>query len=149
MSGDVSNPDVAFAAEPTPRRPTPTPEPEDDRKGDRDPLEDRFVWAHYGYSKDRRRYLPASSLLRPPFNRVWSETGAVLLEFGPAIGGRWLYLLKNNGALYAIYKETGKVLLEAQARPPRRRLAGVRRGHGLREHARARGKGIRRAASWR
>ena len=55
--GDVSNPDVEFRAEPTD---TPVPDAtKPPKKGEKDPL-DAFVWAHYGYSKDRRRYLPAS-----------------------------------------------------------------------------------------
>jgi len=103
---DVSNPDVEFRAEPTE---TPLPDPTDvPKKGEKDPL-DAFVWAQYGYSKDRRKYLPASLKLRPPFYRRWSVTGSVLLEFSPVIGGRSLYLLKNNAALYAIAKKTGRV----------------------------------------
>lgn len=103
---DVSNPDVEFRPEPTE---TPLPDPTDvPKKGEKDPL-DAFVWAHYGYSKDRRRYLPASPKLRPPYFRRWSVRGKILLEFSPVIGGRSLYLLKNNGALYAISKKTGRV----------------------------------------
>jgi outer membrane protein assembly factor BamB len=103
---DASNPDVEFRPEPTE---TPLPDPTDiPRKGEKDPLDD-FVWAHYGYSKDRRHYLPASPKLRPPYFRRWSVTGKILLEFSPVIGGRSLYLLKNNGALYAISKQTGRV----------------------------------------
>jgi outer membrane protein assembly factor BamB len=105
--GDVSNPDVEFRAEPT-QTPVPEVSPEPEERGESDPL-DRFVWAHYGYSKDRRRYLPASKSLRPPFWRKWSLGGSILLEFPPVIGGRTLFLLKNNGALYAISKKTGAV----------------------------------------
>jgi outer membrane protein assembly factor BamB len=104
-TGDVSNPDVEFRPEPT-QTPVPTPTREGKRK--RDPLDD-FVWATYGYSKDRRRYLPASTSLRPPFWRRWTLGGSILLEFSPVIGGRSLYLLKNNGAVYAISKKTGEV----------------------------------------
>ncbi|CAA9501746.1 MAG: Outer membrane protein YfgL, lipoprotein component of the protein assembly complex (forms a complex with YaeT, YfiO, and NlpB) [uncultured Solirubrobacteraceae bacterium] len=100
--GDVSNEDVAFRAEPTA-----TPEPTPDARPKR--TEDPFNWATYKYSKDRRGYLPASTSLRPPFRRRWSLTGSILLEFGPAIGGRSLFLLKNNGALYAASKRTGEV----------------------------------------
>src|SRR5919197_1110102 len=104
--GDVSNPDVEFRAEPTD---TPVPDAtKPPKKGEKDPLDD-FVWAQYAYSKDRRRYLPASLNLRPPYYRVWSLTGRVLLEFGPVLGGKSLYLLKNNGSLYAVAKNTGRV----------------------------------------
>ena len=105
--GDVSNPEVEFRAEPaeTPV-PTETPTP---RKRDGRPR-DTFVWGTYGYSKDRRRYLPASVALRPPFHRRWALTGSVLLEFPPILAGPRLFLLKNNGALYAASKRTGKVL---------------------------------------
>src|SRR5687767_11930758 len=67
---DVSNPDVEFRAEPT-QTAVPTAEPE--RKGKKgkkrkktNPLAG-FRWAHYGYTKDRRRYLPTSFNVRPPF----------------------------------------------------------------------------------
>jgi len=99
--GDVSNEGVAFRAEPT-QTPESTPAP--DRRG-----EEPFTWAHYGYSKDRRRYYPANKGMRPPYRRAWSLTGSILLEFPPVIGGRSLYLLKNNGALYAVSKATGRV----------------------------------------
>src|SRR3954469_8782581 len=104
--GDVSNRDVEFRAEPTD---TPVPDaPQPPKRGEKDPL-DSFVWPVYGYTLDRRRYPPASQNLRPPYYRLWSLTGRVLLEFGPVLGGKSLYLLKNNGALYAIAKPTGRV----------------------------------------
>jgi outer membrane protein assembly factor BamB len=100
--GDVVNEEVPFRPEPT-ASPVATPDPRPTRR------EQRFDWATYKYSKDRRAYLPASTSLRPPFKRRWALTGSILLEFGPAIGGRSLYLLKNNGALYALSKRTGRV----------------------------------------
>ena len=56
-------------------------------------------------------------------------TGSILLEFPPVICGKSLFLLKNNGALYAISRRTGKVRWKAKlgylaavvARLPRRR----------------------------
>jgi outer membrane protein assembly factor BamB len=107
---DVSNPDVAFEEEPT-VTPVPTEIPEEPKKGSKkkDPLEN-FVWGTYGYSKDRRKFMPASKLLRPPYWRVWSYTGSVLLEFSPAMAEGKLFLLKNNGALHAINKRTGKAV---------------------------------------
>lgn len=102
--GDVSNQEVTFRPEPT-ATPQATPDPRPRRRRTEDP----FTWATYKYSKDRRAYLPASTSLRPPFKRRWALTGSILLEFGPALGGRSLYLLKNNGALYAASKRTGEV----------------------------------------
>ena len=100
---DVFNPDVEFR-----REPAPVPEPPPRRRPRTDRL-DRFVWPIYGYSKDRRRYLPASSALRPPYARLWSVHARVLLEFSPVIGGRSLYLLDNNSLLRAIAKRKGRV----------------------------------------
>src|SRR3954468_10685147 len=106
---DVSNPNVEFDPEPTATEvPEEIPkEPKDSKKAD--PLRN-FVWADYGYSKDRRKFLPASKLLRPPFWRVWTYSGSVLLEFPPVMAEGKLFLLKNNGALHAIDKRTGKAL---------------------------------------
>src|SRR3954453_24215444 len=107
---DVSNPNVEFDPEPTA---TEVPEaiPEEPKAGSKkaDPLRN-FVWGDYGYSKDRRKFLPASKLLRPPFWRVWSYPGSVLLEFPPIMADGKLYLLKNNGSLHAIDKRTGRAV---------------------------------------
>src|SRR5215207_11127684 len=107
---DVNNEDVAFEPEPTvTAEPTPAPtEPPAESKAE-DPLRN-FVWAGYGYSKDRRRFLPASKLLRPPFRRVWTYPGSILLEFSPAMAEGKLFLLRNNGALHAVDKRTGKAV---------------------------------------
>lgn len=107
---DVSNPDVAFEEEPT-ITPVPTEIPDEPEKGSKkaDPLRN-FEWATYGYSKDKRKFMPASKLLRAPFWRVWSYTGSVLLEFSPVMAEGKLFLLKNNGALHAINKRTGKAV---------------------------------------
>jgi YD repeat-containing protein len=107
--GDISNnPKVAFNDEPTS---TPVPDEPEPTPGSKkpDPLRN-FVWAHYGYSQDRRHYLNASLALRPPFGRVWTLGGRVLLEFPPVMAEGKLFLLKNNGAVYAIDKRNGKVL---------------------------------------
>ncbi|HEX6945349.1 MAG TPA: PQQ-binding-like beta-propeller repeat protein [Casimicrobiaceae bacterium] len=101
--GDVSNPGVAFTDQPDPK---PAPEPK--RRGN---LEPSFEWAHYGYDKSRTRQFrlkdPAS--LHPPYRYAWAERGKVLLEFPPVLGRRLVYLLKNNGALYAMHRKTGRV----------------------------------------
>jgi len=107
---DVSNPDVEFRAEPTATEvPEEIPEEPEDGSKKQDPLRN-FLWADYGYSKDRRKFLPASKLLRPPYWRVWTYPGSILLEFPPVMAEGKLFLLKNNGALHAIDKRTGKAL---------------------------------------
>ena len=105
---DVSNPEVEFREEPTVTA-VPSAIPEEPEKGSKkaDPLRN-FVWAGYGYSKDRRKYLPASSLLHPPYWWMWSYTGGTLLEFPPVMAEGKLFVLKNNGSLHAIDKRTGK-----------------------------------------
>jgi outer membrane protein assembly factor BamB len=108
---DVSNPDVEFRAD-EPAEPTePEEEVEPDAPGKKqtDPV-DRFIWAHYGYTRDRRRYLPLKNPPRPPFRELWQYQGNILLEFPPVIGGKRLYLLNDSGVLLAIHKHTGKVL---------------------------------------
>src|SRR5215216_2538353 len=106
--GDVSNPEVEFRDEPAA---TPEPEQEPQKPGRKKarPV-DRFIWSHYGYSRDRRRYLPLKRPPRPPFKEIWQFQGNVLLEFPPVIGGKRLFLLNDNGKLFAIQKHTGKVL---------------------------------------
>jgi outer membrane protein assembly factor BamB len=98
---DVYNPGVRFRTEPPP---PPAPEPSPAR-----PDTDPFTWAVYGYTKDRRGYLPASTLLRPPYARLWSHGVGVLLEFTPVLGGRSLYVLDNKGVVHAIARRRGRV----------------------------------------
>jgi outer membrane protein assembly factor BamB len=105
--GDVSNPDVEFRAEPSQ---TPDTELEPDAPGKKKTARvDRFIWAHYGYTRDRRRYLPLKNPPRPPFREIWQYQGHVLLEFPPVIGGRRLYMLNDNGVLFSLDKHTGRV----------------------------------------
>ena len=102
--GDVSNPNVEFRAEPT-GTPVPEQAPVPGRKGD--PLRN-FQWPDYGYTKDRRRYLPASFSIKPPFKRGWVRVAPVLLEFPPVMVGNRLYNLDNAGTARAYNKKTGK-----------------------------------------
>ena len=108
--GDVSNPDVEFRAEPT-QTPVATPEPEPKKKKGkrkkRNPLAG-FQWAQYGYSKDRRRYLPTDFGVRPPFKQRWSWDAHVLLEFPPIIVGDRLFLTTNDGEVVALNRKNGK-----------------------------------------
>jgi outer membrane protein assembly factor BamB len=97
--GNVSNPGVEFRAEPTG-----TPAPEPAKKSEAD-----FVWPFYGYSPERRQYLPASKLTRPPFKRLWSWNARDLLEFTPVIAEGKLFVIKNNGGVIAVSSRTGKV----------------------------------------
>ena len=96
--GDVSDPNVEFRAEPTE---TPTPAPA--KKG-----ADTFTWPLYGYSQTRRHWLQAPKTLGPPFRQRWSWSAHSLLEFTPAIAEGKLFVIKNNGALFALDKRTGK-----------------------------------------
>ena len=93
---DISNPDVAFEATPPVRRPTEPPK-------ETAP----FEWPTYGYSASRARNFPLATPARPPFLPRWAVRGNELLEFGPVAGGSSLYILKNNGALYAIKRRSG------------------------------------------
>jgi len=107
--GDVSNPDVEFRDdEPAAEPETETEQEPAEPGGKRASRFDRFIWAHYGYTRDRRRYLPLKNPPRPPFKEIWQFDGDVLLEFPPVIGGKRLYLLNDSGKLFAIDKRTGK-----------------------------------------
>ena len=68
----------------------------------------------------RTHHLPLAALRGRRTGRPGRGAARVLLEFSPVLCGRRLYLLKNNGALYAISRATGARELEAQARRARR-----------------------------
>jgi outer membrane protein assembly factor BamB len=103
--GDVSNPDVEFT-ETQPSTPATT---QREPKATEHPMNDHFVWAEFGYTKQRTRHLPLDTPLRPPFLAQWRVTGSVLIEFPPVLCGRSLYLQKNNAAIYKISRLTGRV----------------------------------------
>jgi outer membrane protein assembly factor BamB len=108
QEGDVSNPDVEFRDEPAA---TLDPEQEPEEPGGKhQKAVDRFIWGQYGYTRDRRRYLPLKRPLRPPFGEVWQYQGHVLLEFPPVIGGKRLYVLNDHGKLLALNKHSGRVI---------------------------------------
>jgi outer membrane protein assembly factor BamB len=112
--GDVSNTNVEFDTAP-PTAPEPTAaEPKTTTSNAEDPFADGFEWPMYGYTANRARYLPLTRDLRPPFNVRWKLTGSILLEFPPVICGKSMFLLKNNGALYALSRRTGKVRWKAK-----------------------------------
>lgn len=102
--GDVSNPDVEFQAEEAPETTAPAPQ---QRQSGR-PATD-FEWPDYGLTPQRTKFLRMNEPLRPPYTFVWAVRGSILLEFPPVAGGRQLFLLKNNGALYGISRRTGEI----------------------------------------
>ena len=102
--GDVSNPDVEFTA---PAEAPPKPKKRDTG----------YDWPLYGFDLGRTRYLPDVEL-RPPFRRVWTRPGSHLIEFQPVLVSGRLYYLKNNGELYSVTAETGRVRW-------RRRIGGL------------------------
>jgi outer membrane protein assembly factor BamB len=107
--GDVFNPDVEFRAEESPTT-VPTPEPEEpgaERRKPKDALAG-FQWPVYGYTNDRRRYLPAHWKVRPPYKKLWGRQFGVLLEFPPIIVGNRLYTVGNGGNVVAVDRTTGK-----------------------------------------
>ncbi len=108
--GDVFNKDVEFRAEPeqtsVPRAEAPKKKGKKGKKVD--PLSG-FEWAQYGYSRDRRRYLPTKPDVAPPFRRRWSWDANVLLEFPPIIVGQRLFVTRNDGQVVKLDKNTGKV----------------------------------------
>jgi outer membrane protein assembly factor BamB len=103
-AGDVSHPGVEFRPEPTE---TPVNQAPSRSKGD--PLAN-FVWADYGYTKDRRHYLPASFSVRPPFKKLWTRVAPVLLEFPPVMIGPRLINIDNSARVTAYRKKDGKRL---------------------------------------
>jgi len=102
--GDVSNSDVAFVetTESTPATAVVRP------GSSSHPADDNFVWPNYGFTKARTHHLPLDVTPRPPYRQAWAYRGKVLLEFAPVLCGRKLYLLKNNAALYALSRRSGK-----------------------------------------
>jgi outer membrane protein assembly factor BamB len=102
--GDVTNPDVEFEAEEAP-----TTAPREPAAPGETNEEGLINWPEYGLNPQRTKFLPLSEPLRPPFTFTWAVRGSILLEFPPVAGGKQLFLLKNNGALYGISRKTGEV----------------------------------------
>ena len=102
--GDVSNSDVAFV-ETTESTPATAGSRADAR---RHPADDRFEWPVYGFTKSRTHHLALNAAPRPPYHQAWAYRGRVLLEFAPVLCKRKIFLLKNNAALYALSRRTGK-----------------------------------------
>ena len=88
-------PDPALPGVPKP--PPPKPEVDD------------FVWRHYGYSKDHRRFFAPPASFRGPFVAVWKRKAPALLEFPPVMANESIFQLADNGQLASLRKKTGKV----------------------------------------
>ncbi|MEY2442390.1 MAG: hypothetical protein QOJ46_1816 [bacterium] len=102
--GDISNSDVGFVA-----TTESTPAAAAARAGvRRHPADDNFEWPVYGFTKARTQHLPLDVTPRPPYHQAWAYRGQVLLEFAPVLCKRKIFILKNNAALYAISRRTGK-----------------------------------------
>ena len=98
--GDILNRDVKFVD-------TSEGPGVDARAIGRHPADDRFAWPIFGYSKGRTNHLPVRVTPRPPWQEAWAFRGRILLEFNPVLCGRSLFLLKNDGSLYALSRTTG------------------------------------------
>jgi outer membrane protein assembly factor BamB len=66
-------------------------------------------WPLFGYNERRTRYLAAEGL-KPPFKRLWKYGARPLLEFAPIIVRGTLYGVDNNGHVFALDADTGKIL---------------------------------------
>lgn len=99
---NVSNPDVEFSSSDTSQESQP-PQNTLERK-------QLSSWPIYGRTANRTHELQNAQKLTPPFQIRWKSRQHVLLEFTPVLCQRTLYLMKNNGALYAINADTGKTL---------------------------------------
>ena len=112
--GDVFNADVEFQAEEEPTTvPTPPPAeelPGKNKKSKKKNVLSGFQWPTYGYTLDRRRYLPTDASVRPPFKNTWTWKGPRLLEFPPIITGDRLYTLDNEADAIALDRVNGKVV---------------------------------------
>ena len=70
---------------------------------------DDFVWRHYGYSKDHRRFFAPPASFRGPFLTVWKRKAPALLEFPPVMARESIFQLADNGQLASLRKKNGKV----------------------------------------
>lgn len=66
-------------------------------------------WPVYGLNPARTRYLPAKGV-RPPFRLLWHYSEKPLLEFPPVYAAGKLYAVDNNGNVFALDADTGRML---------------------------------------
>jgi len=89
--GDIANPDVAFE------------EGRSKSKGERSGTS----WPIYGLDPQRTRYLNVRGL-RPPFRQLWKFKAGSLLEFSPIYARGSLYLINNQGTIFALNARNGR-----------------------------------------
>jgi outer membrane protein assembly factor BamB len=100
--GDVTNEDAEFQDTTEQAPPPPEPAPKKRKRGE------TFVWADFGYSPNRARYLAAK--LDPPFKPIWKYRGdRQLMEFPPVLAKGVLYLVRNDGVAVALSAKTGNI----------------------------------------
>jgi outer membrane protein assembly factor BamB len=103
--GDVTNENAEFQDTTEEAVPPPEPEPEPQKKKRRG---ETFIWADFGYSPNRARYLNAD--LEPPFEPLWKYRGdRQLMEFPPVLAKGVLYLVRNDGVAVALSAKTGNI----------------------------------------
>jgi outer membrane protein assembly factor BamB len=95
-TGSIYHPHAPFIPESPPPLPKRGPE--------------RTAWPLYGYTADHTRFFPAPSSLHPPFRRLWSHLGSVLLEFPPVLYEERLFQLADDGVLQAVSRHSGHLL---------------------------------------
>jgi outer membrane protein assembly factor BamB len=99
--GNVSNPGVEFSA------PQPAPKPHPRPNTGRD-------WPLYGLTPERTRAMLDVNVA-PPYRTLWHRTLHSLIEFQPVLAKGTLYVLPNDGRVYAISARTGKLRWQRKA----------------------------------
>jgi outer membrane protein assembly factor BamB len=98
-TGNTYNPNARFVHQPAPKPPA-------------KPVS--FNWQLFGYTPEHTRFFPAPATLAPPFRIDWRYAGGGLLEFPPVVRENLLFQLVDSGELYALNKETGRLVWRRQ-----------------------------------
>lgn len=72
------------------------------------PREEGVAWPTFHYDASRVGVSPYGH--RPPYRVVWGFSGRSLIEFPPAVALGRLYFANNDGVLFAVNAETGKLV---------------------------------------
>jgi outer membrane protein assembly factor BamB len=73
-----------------------------------------IAWPTFGYDAQRHHVSPYRH--RPPYRVLWGFPGRSLIEFPPAVAYGKVYFANNDGVLYAVDAETGKLAWKHDAR---------------------------------